>query len=56
MTVASITAAIGFCFPNRVVHNGIIENFVEPREELKRDGVVLESDTDTEVFVQFLGR
>ena len=32
-----------------VVHNGIIENFAELREELERKGHVFASDTDTEV-------
>src|SRR5215469_938297 len=38
------------------VHNGIIENFRELREELERDGVAFESDTDTECVVQLLDR
>ena len=33
-----------------VVHNGIIENFAELREELEERGVVFESETDTEVI------
>jgi glutamine---fructose-6-phosphate transaminase (isomerizing) len=32
-----------------VVHNGIIENFRDLRRELERDGVVFDSETDTEV-------
>mgnify|MGYP006276362961 FL=1 len=39
-----------------VVHNGIIENFRELREELEAQGVVFESDTDTEVVAQLLTR
>src|SRR5262249_12894144 len=39
-----------------IVHNGIIENFRELREELERDGAVFESDTDTESVVQLLHR
>ncbi len=39
-----------------VVHNGIIENFRELREELERDGAVFESETDTETVVQLLDR
>ncbi len=39
-----------------VVHNGIIENFRELREELERDGAVFESDTDTETVVQLIDR
>ena len=32
-----------------VVHNGIIENYLELRERLLRDGISFDSDTDTEV-------
>lgn len=32
-----------------VVHNGVIENFLELKEKLKKHGVVFESDTDSEV-------
>lgn len=39
-----------------VIHNGIIENFAELRRELTDDGVVLASDTDTEVVAHLLGR
>jgi glutamine---fructose-6-phosphate transaminase (isomerizing) len=39
-----------------VVHNGIIENFRELREELEAEGAVFESDTDTETVVQLLER
>jgi glutamine---fructose-6-phosphate transaminase (isomerizing) len=37
-----------------VVHNGIIENFAELREELEGRGVAFESDTDTEVIAHLL--
>jgi glucosamine--fructose-6-phosphate aminotransferase (isomerizing) len=37
-----------------VVHNGIIENFRELKEELLRAGVAFESDTDTEVVTQLI--
>ena len=37
-----------------VVHNGIIENYQELREELKQDGVTFLSDTDTEVVPNLL--
>lgn len=37
-----------------VVHNGIIENYLEIKESLMRKGVVFTSDTDTEVIVQLL--
>jgi glucosamine--fructose-6-phosphate aminotransferase (isomerizing) len=37
-----------------VIHNGIIENFAELRDELTADGVLLASDTDTEVVAHLL--
>jgi glucosamine--fructose-6-phosphate aminotransferase (isomerizing) len=37
-----------------VVHNGIIENFAELREELKRDGYSFASQTDTEVVAHLV--
>jgi len=37
-----------------VVHNGIVENYLELREDLKRQGVVFKSDTDTEVIVHLV--
>jgi glucosamine--fructose-6-phosphate aminotransferase (isomerizing) len=37
-----------------VVHNGIIENFVELKEELEGRGVAFESETDTEVIAHLL--
>jgi glucosamine--fructose-6-phosphate aminotransferase (isomerizing) len=37
-----------------VVHNGIIENYAELREELTKAGRVFESDTDTEVIAHLL--
>ncbi len=39
-----------------VVHNGIVENFLELREELEAEGVTFASDTDTEVIVQMVER
>jgi glutamine---fructose-6-phosphate transaminase (isomerizing) len=39
-----------------VVHNGIIENFRELREELEAEGAVFESDTDTETVVHLIDR
>jgi glucosamine--fructose-6-phosphate aminotransferase (isomerizing) len=39
-----------------VVHNGIVENFLELREELSAEGVVFRSDTDTEVIVHLVER
>lgn len=37
-----------------VVHNGIIENYAELKSELQGEGMVFESDTDTEVIAQLL--
>ena len=39
-----------------VVHNGIVENFMELREELEAEGVVFQSETDTEVIVHTVER
>ncbi len=39
-----------------LVHNGIVENFLELREELSAEGVVFSSDTDTEVIVHLIER
>ncbi|MEJ2263164.1 MAG: glutamine--fructose-6-phosphate transaminase (isomerizing) [Anaerolineales bacterium] len=39
-----------------LVHNGIVENFLELREELSAEGVQFNSDTDTEVIVQLVDR
>ena len=39
-----------------LVHNGIIENFKELREELRADGRTFESETDTEVVVHLISR
>jgi glucosamine--fructose-6-phosphate aminotransferase (isomerizing) len=37
-----------------IVHNGIIENYVELREELKATGHILRSETDTEVIAHLI--
>ena len=37
-----------------LVHNGIIENYLEIKEQLKRHGVKFASDTDSEVVAQLL--
>src|ERR687885_1504308 len=37
-----------------VVHNGIIENFRELKNELQAKGVVFETETDTEVVAQLV--
>ncbi len=39
-----------------VVHNGIIENFIELKEWLQKEyGIEFQSDTDTEVIAQLIG-
>jgi glucosamine--fructose-6-phosphate aminotransferase (isomerizing) len=37
-----------------VVHNGIIENYAELKEELQKRGVVFRSETDTEVMAHLI--
>ncbi|GHT37553.1 glutamine--fructose-6-phosphate aminotransferase [isomerizing] [Endomicrobiia bacterium] len=37
-----------------IVHNGIIENYVELRAKLQKDGKELKSETDTEVIVHLI--
>ncbi len=37
-----------------LVHNGIVENYIELKEELIADGVKFQSDTDTETIVQLI--
>ena len=37
-----------------IIHNGIIENYAELKENLKSKGVSFQSDTDTEVLVQLV--
>lgn len=39
-----------------LVHNGIVENFHELRDELVAEGVEFQSETDTEVIVQLVER
>ena len=39
-----------------VVHNGIVENFLDLRADLEAEGVVFNSDTDTEVIVHLVER
>jgi glutamine---fructose-6-phosphate transaminase (isomerizing) len=39
-----------------VVHNGIVENFLELREELVEEGTVFQSETDTETIVHLVER
>ena len=37
-----------------VVHNGIVENFLELRDELVSEGVILNSETDSEIIVHLI--
>ena len=39
-----------------LIHNGIIENFAELKDELLAEGLTFESETDTEVAAVLLGR
>lgn len=39
-----------------VVHNGIVENFLELKEELVSEGIKFRSDTDTETIVHLVER
>jgi glucosamine--fructose-6-phosphate aminotransferase (isomerizing) len=39
-----------------LVHNGIVENFLELREELDAEGAAFSSETDTEVIVHLVER
>jgi glucosamine--fructose-6-phosphate aminotransferase (isomerizing) len=39
-----------------VVHNGVIENYASLKRQLLADGVVFQSETDTEVIAQLIAR
>jgi glutamine---fructose-6-phosphate transaminase (isomerizing) len=39
-----------------MIHNGIIENYAQLKQELLRKGYKFESDTDTEVLIEFYRR
>src|SRR4051794_3894762 len=39
-----------------VVHNGVIENYATLKRQLRAEGVVFQSDTDTEVIAQLIAR
>ena len=39
-----------------MVHNGIVENFLELRDELAAEGVQFNSETDTETIVHLIER
>ncbi|MEO1563700.1 MAG: glutamine--fructose-6-phosphate transaminase (isomerizing) [Pseudomonadota bacterium] len=42
--------------PVAVVHNGIIENFKELREDMAKDGITFQTDTDTECVAKYCER
>src|SRR5437763_1305804 len=39
-----------------IVHNGVIENYSALKRQLQAEGVVFNSDTDTEVIAQLIAR
>src|SRR5207244_5088688 len=39
-----------------VVHNGVIENYAALKSQLQDEGVIFESDTDTEVIAHLIVR
>jgi glucosamine--fructose-6-phosphate aminotransferase (isomerizing) len=39
-----------------VVHNGVIENYLQLKQELRNEGVAFRSDTDTEVIAHLIAR
>ncbi len=39
-----------------LVHNGIIENYAELKEELKKEGYIFNSETDTEVIAHLINK
>ena len=39
-----------------LVHNGIVENYLELKEELQAEGIEFKSDTDTEIIVHLVER
>ena len=39
-----------------IVHNGIVENFMDLRQELQDEGAILNSDTDTEIIAHLIER
>ena len=50
-----VNGPLGIAHTNiAIVHNGIIENFMELREMLKKEGYEFTSDTDTEVMVHLV--
>jgi glucosamine--fructose-6-phosphate aminotransferase (isomerizing) len=47
---------VSMCGDYVVVHNGIVENYLDLRAELMAQGVTFASETDTEVIVQLVAR
>ena len=39
-----------------VVHNGIVENYLQLRDELESEGIIFQSDTDSETIVHLIER
>ena len=39
-----------------LVHNGTVENYVEIREQLEKEGFTFKSDTDSEVAAVLFGK
>lgn len=39
-----------------VVHNGVIENYAALKRQLQAEGVIFQSDTDTEIIAQLIAR
>jgi glucosamine--fructose-6-phosphate aminotransferase (isomerizing) len=39
-----------------LVHNGIIENYIEIRTRLENQGIIFQSETDSEALAQLIGR
>ena len=47
---------VGYTGEVVVVHNGIVENYLELKEDLSAEGVVFNTDTDTETIVHLIER
>jgi len=45
---------IGYKGQVAIVHNGIVENFLELKTELLNDGIIFKSDTDTEAIIHLV--
>lgn len=39
-----------------IVHNGVLQNFMELRKELEQCGITMRSETDSEVIAQMIGK